>query len=561
MKKFTSRILIALFVFTFLLTPSVSKADSESEISARISQVQSQIQSLQTQLSYLQAQLQAIRTRPTIVLPDAVVKIPYQTTLKSSSSSNNNRAAISSGSLPPGLSLSSGTGDCSGHSCYNPTTEIKGTPTIEGSYAFKIKTGEGNSDRSNETGYTLKVQAATTTPLDLTTACPAWKFSTNIAIGANSNDVVALQRFLSAKGFYTGEITGYFGPTLKSALAAYQTAKGISPADGSFGAITRAAANADCAIVITVATSTLTLSASPSPLRSQNYRNGGIDTLSNVILSNFNLKSQTGDSKVVAINTLVSWSGTPPSTLYLYNGSTLVSSKTMATSGVVSFNNLGLVIPKQDVPTTLTIKADFPTNTTNGTYASVTVKGADYLSSNGVALTTTNAPVTNVNQYVYNAAAVFALASQPTLTATSDSSGKTMYVRAMFTMNVSALGATVNQFQQGDFGVKLIGADGQKYPAPSVAVVAIPNTSIADGATGSVTVTAAWASTTLPAAGLYVSAIDSIKWTAGSTTVTQTYGLEDFKTPNAANIVAQVPSWFANQMSNVSAAFWGLFGM
>ncbi len=70
----------------------------------------------------------------------------------------------------------------------------------------------------------------------------------NLELGATGSEVRALQQFLNSKGFMVattgagspGNETTIFGLLTQSALAAYQSANGISPAIGYFGPITRA---------------------------------------------------------------------------------------------------------------------------------------------------------------------------------------------------------------------------------------------------------------------------------------------------------------------------------
>lgn len=72
----------------------------------------------------------------------------------------------------------------------------------------------------------------------------SYQFNTNLKVGSRGADVTALQDFLTATGHYTyGVSTGYFGNVTKAAVAAYQSAKGISPAVGFFGPLTRASVN------------------------------------------------------------------------------------------------------------------------------------------------------------------------------------------------------------------------------------------------------------------------------------------------------------------------------
>ncbi|MFA6463928.1 MAG: peptidoglycan-binding domain-containing protein [Candidatus Paceibacterota bacterium] len=81
-------------------------------------------------------------------------------------------------------------------------------------------------------------------------------YSRNLTVGDSGLDVTALQNFLVSKGFTSSEfVTGYFGPQLKAALALYQLAKGISPADGYFGPVTRSVLNSDTSVAVTSALS------------------------------------------------------------------------------------------------------------------------------------------------------------------------------------------------------------------------------------------------------------------------------------------------------------------
>ncbi len=69
-------------------------------------------------------------------------------------------------------------------------------------------------------------------------------FTRDLTIGSRGVDVTSLQQFLINKGHsIPAGATGYFGPQTKIALAAYQATKGINPAVGYFGLITRSNIN------------------------------------------------------------------------------------------------------------------------------------------------------------------------------------------------------------------------------------------------------------------------------------------------------------------------------
>ena len=65
----------------------------------------------------------------------------------------------------------------------------------------------------------------------------------NLSVGSTGADVVTLQQFLADQGVYTGPVSGTFGPLTKKAVIAFQVNKGITPASGFVGSITRGIIN------------------------------------------------------------------------------------------------------------------------------------------------------------------------------------------------------------------------------------------------------------------------------------------------------------------------------
>lgn len=284
-------------------------------------------------------------------------------------------------------------------------------------------------------------------------------------------------------------------------------------------------------------TSTLTLSGASNPIRSMNYRVNGSDVLQNVTLGTFNLKSTSGDSKLMTVYATTTTSGTAPTTLYLYQGSTLLKSKTYAST--VAFDNLdstaGAVVPGNDTNVTYTIKADFPSNTTSGSYASVVVGNVVYEKPNGTTATASGSSVSNVAQYVYSAAPVFALAGTPTVTIDgTNQAGSSTALTARFPLNVTALGGTMTKLANTSVVVKFVKSDYTATTTASVLVSTIPDNNIADGTTVPVTVTAV---ATPASSGIYSAYVESVAWTVGSVSVTQTYGWDDYKTPSGVNFI------------------------
>ncbi|HUX35850.1 MAG TPA: peptidoglycan-binding domain-containing protein [Candidatus Paceibacterota bacterium] len=69
-------------------------------------------------------------------------------------------------------------------------------------------------------------------------------FTELLAIGSQDDQVTALQKKLTALGFYSGPVTGYYGSLTREGVIKYQAARGIT-ATGSLGPSTRDSLNAE----------------------------------------------------------------------------------------------------------------------------------------------------------------------------------------------------------------------------------------------------------------------------------------------------------------------------
>lgn len=75
-----------------------------------------------------------------------------------------------------------------------------------------------------------------------TTSNSSYVFTQFLAVGSQGAEVTALQKKLSALGFYSGSATGYYGTLTEDAVKKFQTAHGIDP-QGYVGPGTRAELN------------------------------------------------------------------------------------------------------------------------------------------------------------------------------------------------------------------------------------------------------------------------------------------------------------------------------
>lgn len=79
----------------------------------------------------------------------------------------------------------------------------------------------------------------------------SYSFQATLKVGARNAEVLKLQQFLNSHGFFValkgsgsiGNETTLFGPATKAALMKYQISKGIVPAQGYFGPVTRQVIN------------------------------------------------------------------------------------------------------------------------------------------------------------------------------------------------------------------------------------------------------------------------------------------------------------------------------
>jgi hypothetical protein len=299
-------------------------------------------------------------------------------------------------------------------------------------------------------------------------------------------------------------------------------------------------------------TSVLTLSSYTTPLRSQNFRvlpNG--EGVKDVKLVNFNLRSQTGTSKITSVRASTTFSGsaTAANTVFkLYDGSRLLQSAT-AVGGSVSFTNIdssNVTVEKETIKT-LTIAADM---TAVGTVqATVPANGVDYETPNGSTKTADGSAVVGEAMVGVSAGPQFTLTSVVPSTKTNTSqngTSSTDQVEVNFTFAVKADGASVTKFEgvsNATSGIDvtvtyLNSSNVVSTIVKSATLVTTPNQDIADGSTATVaakvvlnnsdiTNVTGGSSTELGFA------VSTIRWTAiGSTPTTQTYGLADFKLPS-----------------------------
>ncbi len=292
------------------------------------------------------------------------------------------------------------------------------------------------------------------------------------------------------------------------------------------------------------AVSTLTVSDSPTPIRSRNFRIDPIDGVQQATLSTFNVKSESGDSAINQVVVKLQTHFTKPTTVYLYEGNTLIGSVSLINGfspNFVYFYGLNHVVA-QNTAQIFTIKADFASNTQQGSMSGAVFQ-VDYTRSNGTT-ETIQKEVTGSEHHFYSMTANFALVGAPTITKTSDQNGFTTEMTATFSFDMTADGGTVAKLKSSDVFV-FAKKDALTSIPCTTSVITIPNNDIADGSTSRVTITATIQANQVSTPGMYGFELKQINWgtVSSGTWAYQVWGLEDFKTPATSYFaLASIPS-------------------
>ncbi|MEK7451451.1 MAG: peptidoglycan-binding domain-containing protein [Patescibacteria group bacterium] len=202
-------------------------------------------------------------------------------------------------------------------------------------------------------------------------------FTRNLYLGVSGDDVKCLQQYLNASGNKvaesgagsSGNETVYFGSRTKAAVAAWQSANGVSPAVGYFGSISQSKYSQLAATGTGTGTGTgttpttgLTLAlASDNPASAVLPKGASaISVLKFTVSGSGTLTDLTFKRKGVGATADFASAG-----FYLYEGATrLTSGKSLnSTTHEVSFVNLGLAVSGTR---TLSLVADVATGATSG---------------------------------------------------------------------------------------------------------------------------------------------------------------------------------------------------
>jgi hypothetical protein len=287
--------------------------------------------------------------------------------------------------------------------------------------------------------------------------------------------------------------------------------------------------------------SSVLLNSDATTIYSSNYRiNPNSNGAEKVLTSTFAIKSESGPSKIRTVNVTAATStgGTMPSNLYLFQGTTLLDSRTVTPgTGVVSFDiENSNVMVNEDQTVTFTVRADMPSTTVNGTLVRTSVTSVIFEKADGSSQTAT-ATVAGPFHFFATTVPEFTKTSS-TVSVTSNQNGVGVSATADIRLNLTARGSSI-AVASTTAVIGLKNASNNVVVATTTVNVT-PNESgltiFADGATKAVTLSATFASSSITSTTNLKAFVQSVSYatsTAGPL-FTLPGGFEPFDSDNSA---------------------------
>jgi hypothetical protein len=290
--------------------------------------------------------------------------------------------------------------------------------------------------------------------------------------------------------------------------------------------------------------STVTLSTDSSNPVAKSIAVDADNGVDDVVVAVVKLKSTVGDSTVTDIRLTASSSvsTSTPTTLKIYDGSTVVDSMSVPANGVVDFTDLSLAIAK-DASKVLTIKADYPAGARGTSTVTFWAANSTYETPDGSSTAFDGSNVTGevITLQQYATDIVF-LTKNVVPTVQTNQTGSTTALSANIQIKLTPMGADLTEPVAGDFVIKAAtsSAGTPTITVSNVGFSVTPDTAsnlIADGVSATVTLTPTLYNSDLSANGTYYFYVYSVKsQLSGQAAVTQTWALEDFKTLSASAV-------------------------
>jgi peptidoglycan hydrolase-like protein with peptidoglycan-binding domain len=304
-------------------------------------------------------------------------------------------------------------------------------------------------------------------------------------------------------------------------------------------------ANSRVQVFTTSGASTLTVTANSGLTpKSTNNKVDSTDGVKGLTTQVIDIKSTTGASKVVTVDVVSSASSTAglPSTLYLYEGSTLLGSVSASASngGVSRFSDLNVIVAK-DQTKQLTVKADYPTTAT-GQVASTSIPatGIKFEKPDSTTSSSSNAVIASNDQYLYSAAPQWTLVSASAVPSAGVVGVASSSVTGTIVLDVKAVGGSMTKPVAADFSVVFASSTSATYTAANsvtggqkIVTVTPTDATIGEDSTYRVTITDTIYSndSEIGSSQPLFMAIKDIDAVVGGVTITnQTWGIDTFFT-------------------------------
>ncbi|MEK7193217.1 MAG: peptidoglycan-binding protein [Patescibacteria group bacterium] len=257
---------------------------------------------------------------------------------------------------------------------------------------------QSTSDLQAQIAALLAQITALQAQLNMNTTTPNTSFTRNLTVGSKGADVTALQQILINGGYLKiTTATAYFGSLTKAALAAWQSANGISPAVGYFGPISRAAIGGSVVVTpgtppgppVVVPGSGLRVSLSSSNPATGSLISSTGSAAARVPVLSVNLTA--GSAGGVTVNDLKFTkagvlSDTSISSAYLVESGKVIGQYSSLSGGVITFTGMNLSVNAGQTRT-VTLAIDPATGLLAGNTVSFTIANA----ADVVAVDNTNA--------------------------------------------------------------------------------------------------------------------------------------------------------------------------
>jgi len=418
-----------------------------------------------------------------------------------------------------------GTGEAGANSASNPATFVRTIYAYDGSTLLKswnVSAADFNKD-SSDRYYIIASGLRFVVPKDTSKVLT---FKVDV-VGVSSDQS---SRYLT--------VQGYAGNT--------QNIRAIDGAGLSQYSDMSGTANSRQQIFATSGSSTITATANASlSPKATNNKVDSTDGVKGLTMQVLDVKSTTGDSTIKKICLAVNATSTAglPSTLYLYDGSTMIGSVSAATTeaGQSCFTDLTYSVAK-DQTKQLTVKADFA-STVHGQAASTSLAatGIQYYKPDSTVASSSNSKITGNNQYLFSTGPQFALVSASSVASAGVKDVSSSSVSGTIVLRATAFGGAMVKPVAADFTVVFASSTQTTYSAANsvtggqkVVTVDPADATVGDGGTYTITVTDTVYSndSELASSQPLFMAISNASTTVGSFAITtQTWGLDTFYTP------------------------------